>query len=264
MKPPPRKTSRAILSILCAMLMLPASAQASDLYLTGELALGPGLGESGGSIDLGAGGIFPNTGDDMDSSPIYGGAFGYEFSLAEMFPDDWDWSLPEFGIRSELEFTGGRDYELVTSGPDPYLSRVGSWAVMSNYWMDFPVHPAVARLLGRVPLIEPMSFYAGAGVGLGSTSVDVTNNAAFGAEDSLHFAWQAGMGFGYELTDRVAVSLGYRYVALGSHEMTLVDSVGDPVGNFSLDLSAHELAFGLRVRFFTVPPPGEWGARRDR
>lgn len=260
----PQRSFRGIPTAFCMLLMLAASARASDLYLTGQLGLGPGLGQSGGSVDLGPGGVFPNTGDDMDSSPIYGGSFGYEFSLAEMFPDDWDWSLPDYRIRPELEFTGGRDYELVTSGPDPYLSRVSSWATMVNTWMDFPVHPAVSRVLGRVPLLEPMNCYVGVGAGLASTRIDVTNNVAFGSDDAFHFIWQAGAGFGYELTDRVVLSLGYRYVALGSHEMTLVDSVGDPVGNFSLDLSAHEAALGVRVRFFSVPPPGEWGAHRDR
>ena len=37
---------------------------------------------------------------------------------------------------------------------------------MQNFYMDFPIRPAVALLFGRVPILEPLSFFAGTGIGL--------------------------------------------------------------------------------------------------
>lgn len=262
MRAPEGRLNCIALLLSCACLAAAAPARGADLYVTGILGLGPGLADTGGSVDFGGGGgVFSNAGSDMDSSPVYGAAFGLELALADVFPEAWDRPLPDYAMRFELEGTFGRDYELVTdSGTDPYLSRVSSWATLVNYWMDFPVHAGVSKLFGRVPLLEPLSFGVGAGLGLASTSIDSTNNAAFGGTDDFHFIWQGGAGFGYELTDRVTLGFDYRYVNLGSHEFALrTNGNPTPVGNFSADLASHELALGVRLRFYTVPPPNRWG-----
>ena len=261
MRAPRRRSIRLALLVCCACLAGAVPAHAADLYVTGILGLGPGTAETGGSVDFGGGGgTFSNAGSDMDSSPIYGAAFGLEVSLADVFPESWDKPLPEYAMRFELEGVFGRDYELVTdSGTDPYLSRVQSWSTVLNWYMDFPVHAGVSKLFGRVPLIEPLSFGIGAGLGLGCTSIDSTNNAVFGKTDDFHLTWQGGAGFGYELTDRVTLGLDYRYVSLGSHDFALFTNANpNPVGSFSADLASHELALGVRVHFFTVPPPNRW------
>jgi hypothetical protein len=258
------------LPLICALLMgscLAAArpAAAGDLYLTGQLALSGGFGESGGSVDLGPGGMFPNTGKDNDSSAVYGGAYGYEFPLSELAPEDWEWPLPAWAFRVETEALGGRNFELVTDGPDPYLTRIDSWSLLQNVWLDIPVRGGFEWAFGRIPILEPVTTYLGAGIGLAATEISTTNNVFKGSDEVYDFSWQVGAGFGYRLTDRVSIALGYRYTDLGSFGFALKNPPAtEPVGNFAMDLSTHELNFGLRVRFLAVPSPGEWTLPRAR
>ena len=240
-------------------------AHAAELTVSGGLSISGGMAKAGGDSDLGGGVLFPNNGDDSDSSPIYGGSLGYEFPVNEILPADYDspFPLPSWRMRWEIEAHGGRDYELVTPGPDPYLTRVSSWAVLQDAWLDVPVHPAVAWAFGRVPLVEPLSFTSGAGIGLGSTSLSTSNNILRGKADELHFAWLVGAGFSYDLTERVALDAGYRYVDLGEFSYAL--RMGPtPAGRFTMSLASHEFALGVRVRFLSVASPGGWTFRRAR
>jgi opacity protein-like surface antigen len=255
----PRR-ARLLLLAVCAAIACPTAARAGDLYAAGPLAITGAHGSSGGSTDF-----FANTGSDSDSSPTFGPALGYEFPLAELLPRDWDSPLPSWPVRFEFEGVFGRDYELVTQGGDPYLSRVSSWAVYHNLALDLPMHGAVSWAVGRVPLIEPLSFSLLAGVGLGSTDVETSNNVLSGGDDSLGFSWQAGAGFAYRLTDRVSVDFGYRFVDLGDFRFTLRSPPQEePLGSFALDLVSHEFKAGLRLRFYSAASPGDWSFRRDR
>ena len=163
--------------------------------------------------------------------------------------------MRRWALRSEFEGAVGRDYELVTMGADPYLSKVSSWSVMYNQWFDVPIHSPITWLFGRVPLLEPMTLYLGAGVGLGSTKIGVSDNVSVGTEQTYDLAWQAGTGFNYELTPRVSVSVGYRYHDPGEIEAPL--NLGPtPFGDFTMDLAAHEVATSLRIRFWGLPLRG--------
>ena len=64
----------------------PGSARAADLYLQGHLSVSAGVGDTGGAVQFNPAPPIPFTGDDTDSSPLFSGAFGYEFPLNEMFP----------------------------------------------------------------------------------------------------------------------------------------------------------------------------------
>jgi hypothetical protein len=254
------RRARLVLLTICALLASTTGARAGDLYLAGQLAISWADGSSGGATDF-----FANSGSDSDSSPTFGPAFGYEFPLAELFPRDWDSPLPSWPVRFELEGVFGRDYELVTQGGDPYLTQMSSWAVYQNLAFDLPVHGAVSWAVGRVPLIEPMSFSLLAGVGLAGSDIETSNNVLSGEDDSLDFTWQAGAGFAYRLTDRVSVDFGYRFTDLGSFRYTLRSPPQqEPLGSFSMDLLSHEFKAGLRVRFYAAASPGDWSFRRDR
>lgn len=248
----------------CAAVMGPAPvAGAGELFVHGDLSISWGHGESGGSTE--GLGFAPN-GDDVDSSPVGGGAFGLAFPMNETLPPAWDVPLPDWEVRVELEGLYGRDYELVTEGggaTGPFLTNGKTWSLMTNLWLDLPVYEPVSWLFGRLPLLEPMSLFVGSGIGLATTSVDVSNNALYGKETAYNFAWQAGAGLSYALTEQTSVSLGYRYVDLGELNLTLHDGI-NPRGNFELDLFAHELRAGLRVEFYSVPFPGAHGGSRFR
>jgi opacity protein-like surface antigen len=262
------------LKIARAALVLPAlyglltagPALAADLYLNGQFTVAGNTFDSGGftttnpSDPTDPAFHFANRGDDSDSAWVLGGAFGYAVPFNEMAPLDWDWPLADWTVRFELEAKGGGDTEYITQGLDPYISTVSTWQVMNNAWLDVPLDAPLRWALGRVPWLEPLTFQAGAGLGLGFTEIETNNNTFSGSSDDLHFVWQAGMGLGYRLTDRVTLALGYRYLDLGDHSFPLGSgSFPDPLGTMEVDLVSHELSFGIRVAFLDVASPGEWG-----
>ena len=249
--------------LTCTVLMgLAGEAKAGDFYLTGNLAISTGTGDSGGATDF-----FDNTGSDTDSAPAYGGAVGFGFKLTEAIPRSWGISLPGWGVRFEFEGMTGREYELLTNGAAAgggYISEVTAWTFMPNLWIDVPLHPPVAWIFGRIPVLEPLMLYGGAGLGLSSTDLDTTDNVSQGSNEEFLFGWQAGTGLAYEVTQRVTLMAGYRYVDLGQPKVTLRQlGAEDPFGNFTLDLAAHEFNFGVRVNFFSIPYPEKWALRRD-
>lgn len=244
--------SGVLLLIAGTLLAAADAARAGDLYVSGRLGISTGTGQSGGSTNFG----FDPSGGDDDSSPVWGSALGFEFSLDEPVPSVADWPLLDSRLRLELEGLGGRDYELRTRGADPFFTQFTAWSVMQNLWIDVPMQGAVTALFGRVPILEPMSFYLGAGAGLAINDVKTTDNVSVGKDLGLGLAWQGGTGFGYAFTDLVTFSFGYRYQDLGEFETKLyTDPSQAPVGNFRMRLASHELVTGLRVRFFSVPLP---------
>lgn len=248
------------LLVCCALLAAPDPSPAADLYLSGALSVATGVGDSGGGGDIGGGGgSFSNSGSDSDSSPSIGGTFGYSVPLDELVPYDWDWPLPRWTLRTELEGMFLRDYELVTNlvGSEDYFTQVSNMTLLNNWWLDVPVHAPLSWAFGRIPILDPMTMHLGAGVGVGLTDLKTTSVAFTGKENAIHFTWQVGAGFDYQLTDRVSVGLGYRYVDMGSFDYPLKLGA-TPVGNFKLDLASHELNTGLRVNFYSVSSPASW------
>jgi opacity protein-like surface antigen len=243
-----------------ALLGLAGDAGAGDFYLTGNLTISTGVGDSGGSTLF-----FDNTGSDTDSAPAYGGAVGFGFELGEAIPKSWKIPLPGWGVRFEFEGMTGREYELRTSGSGGgYISEVTAWTFMPNLWIDMPLHQPIAWIFGRIPILEPLTLYAGAGLGLSATDLDTTDNVTQGRNEEFLFGWQTGIGLGYQLTQRVNLTAGYRYVDLGQPRVTLrMPPSEDSFGRFTMDLAAHEFNFGVRVNFFSIPYPEKWAIRRD-
>jgi opacity protein-like surface antigen len=113
---------------------------------------------------------------------------------------------------------------------------------MVNAWRDFEVSDRV-------------SLYLGGGIGAGGYRVAFDGgfpiiDATISGNTSLTgFAWQAGTGASWLVTDRVALDLGYRWYAIdgGPARMTVnmrglsfTESVGTNYG-------ASELLFTIRV-----------------
>ncbi len=245
-----RVGSLLLKSLLLLAALAAAPARAGDVYLAGHLAVSAGTGDTSGTTNFG----FSPSGSDTDSSPVWGAALGLAFGLDEPVPSAPEWTS-DASFRLELEGLGGRNYELRTQGVDPFFTQGESWTVMQNLWVDLPIHNALSALFGRVPILEPLSFYTGGGAGLAINDVTTTDNVTVGKDTAFGFSWQAGAGFGYAFTDLVTFSMGYRYQDLGTIEMGLRDASQNVVGRFNVDLAAHELTTGLRLRFYPVTLP---------
>ena len=68
--------------LLGALALLAGPAGAADFYGTGKLAISNAMGDTSGEIT----GLFPLTGDDNDTSPVFGGAVGFGFQYNEVLP----------------------------------------------------------------------------------------------------------------------------------------------------------------------------------
>ena len=235
------------LASCAALLSLSAPAGAQQLY--GEVRIGMewGNGDSSGANAVTGD---PAQGDDWDTSPIGGAALGFEIPLHEVAPADWN--LPEWHLRAELEWLGGRDLGFVTGSVQDLFSFVNGWALMQNFWMDFPLYQPMGALIGRrLRVFEPMSFTVGGGIGGAWVDGKVTDNAQYGRDTTQNFAWQVGGGPSYDLTDLVTLSLHYRYLDMGKVSPGLFIAAFQ--GPFSIDLTSHEVMAGVRWDFYRLP-----------
>jgi opacity protein-like surface antigen len=96
-----------------------------------------------------------------------------------------------------------------------------------------------------------VSIFVGGGIGASLLKYDANNGFVSGKDDDVDFAWQVGLGADYELTDEVSIEGGYRYVDLGEGK-SRVQQIGFPltdIGDYEIDLAAHELYVGFRYRW---------------
>jgi opacity protein-like surface antigen len=159
------------------------------------------------------------------------------------------------GLRGEimLGYHGKRDFE-GTPGPwlpppgvvDPMHTSIKTTTLMFNAYYD------LGNMRGFVP-------YLGAGVGFARNEMDgvyFTNNAALintiEGKDTWALAWSLMAGVGYQISDRLVLDFGYRYLDMGHARSGTIDSAGftNPPVRID-DISAHEFKIGLRYHFGT-------------
>jgi opacity protein-like surface antigen len=248
-----------IAPLACVLLLLSATpAGAADVYLAGTLGISSAAGDARGFNSLAG---VSSSGTGNDSSPVYGTALGMLFPLNAALP--WRMRIPGFAIpywpgralRFELEWLGGRDFEISSPGANaslPYRSDVSGSSLMAVLRLDVPVQAPITAMFGRIPIFEPLSIFGGGGVGIGFTKVKASDTVVSGSQDSMGLAYQVTAGMGYALTESVHWSVGWRYVDLGDVSMTLTDGLTDR-GSFSIDLGAHEFTTALRFSFWRIP-----------
>ena len=157
-------------------------------------------------------------------------------------------------LRIEVE---GRGRDDVTAGLNQSLSEdftanfnwaaADGWSALFNVWRDFSVS-------------EQVDLYLGGGVGGGGYRYSMAGSVAFAGEATVvsyasnaqvaSFAWQAGGGVIWNLSDRVAFDVGYRFFSIDQSPTTLTGFIdGVPLGSIVLpqQFTASELLFGLRI-----------------
>jgi opacity protein-like surface antigen len=117
------------------------------------------------------------------------------------------------------------------------------WSAMVNLWRDFDI-------------TDTWSIYGGAGIGGGGYqfaydySFLPTQYTTAGSGAVSAFAWQVGGGVIWNVSDRIALDLGYRFFEIGPGTTTLVSNQGGfPAGTTALDtsFSTSELLLSIRI-----------------
>ena len=171
------------------------------------------------------------------TGPLFtsGGAAGIAFSTGEAA-----WRLEVEGrARDPIQATTMNAEEAsITS-----LSATGGWSTMVNLWRDYDI-------------TEWFNYYVGGGIGGGGYRFGMSQNYPFldttvtGLGTVGGFAWQAGGGVAYALTDRITLDLGYRFFDLGAGQVQVQTAQsGVPIDTASLTsaFSANELFFAIRI-----------------
>ena len=171
-----------------------------------------------------------------------GGAIGLAFEAL-----DRDWRV-EFEGRGRNNLVSNRTstFDSVV-GPETYLfttTAKNGWSTMVNLWRDYE-------------LTDRWTMYVGGGIGAGGYrfSYQKFNPADnYQIETSPHvsaFAWQAGGGTAYAITERITLDIGYRFFQIANGTSTAAISYvpGPPVGSEVVGsaFSASELFFAFRI-----------------
>ena len=124
------------------------------------------------------------------------------------------------------------------------LRAANGWSALVNAWRD-------------VDLTERLGIYAGGGIGGGGygslavhSAVPASNFTVDGSGSAGGFAWQAGGGVIYDLTERITLDVGYRFFEIDSGSITATSrQAGVPIQTLSLGsgFSASELLFTIRI-----------------
>jgi len=137
-----------------------------------------------------------------------------------------------------MEFEGrGRDIVGFTLDGDSSTNSStfakNGWSAMANIWRDFSV-------------IGDLDMYAGGGIGAGGYRSVVSTTPAVPAVNADNrvsaFAWQAGGGLIYDVSDHMAVDLGYRFFSIG--DSTANFATGTP---YTTNYAASELLLTVRI-----------------
>lgn len=201
---------------------------ARRFYITGIIGASFGTLQSGGTNTAGD---FPNTGRANDSLLTAGGAVGTAFDRASGL------------LRLEIEGRGRDALSGLTNSFEPptpsyfYSVRAADgWSVMANAWRDWY-------------LTERLGFYGGGGIGAGGYRLTVNDTIVSGYGHVGGFAWQAGTGTTYRITERTTLDLGYRFfdTVSDSLPLTAIGSGGFPAGGYVSNFYASELLLSVRI-----------------
>ncbi len=173
------------------------------------------------------------------TDPVFtaGGALGYDL---ELDPGQGHLRFEVEGRhRDPIATNVTLDDGFATIAP----SATGGWSAMANIWRDYQIH-------------DHVTCYVGGGIGGGGYQYGIT--ADFPVQDAsltglgnvTGFAWQAGGGLAWAITDGLTLDLGYRFYELGAGGVTgTLSQTGVPIDSTRITsaFSASELFFAFRI-----------------
>ena len=175
--------------------------------------------------------------DSYTQNTVGGGVFvGYDFYPMHQVP-----------VRAEIEYAIRTNSKTEWDSKDfgDLVTLKGQWNLqtlfLNAYW-DFHNDTAFTPYIGGglgLGFIQSEYEISASGAGMsGSGSENFTNTV---------FAWNAGAGVAYAITDNLSADLAYRFVGLGYHENEkTIEGVKAKVG---MAPYANEFSLGLRYTF---------------
>jgi opacity protein-like surface antigen len=165
------------------------------------------------------------------------------------------------GFRSEL-MLGYRGERGVSGTTSPFVINPGDPAHSSPISSKLTTYTAMVNAYYDLGAWRGIVPYLGVGIGLAYNQMSEYSifhpNMGFpnapwtvSGENDLTLAWSLMAGFGWQISDRAILDLGYRYIDFGRAATSRFDNFG--FGNLSRlnadDLAAHEFKLGLRYHF---------------
>jgi opacity protein-like surface antigen len=157
----------------------------------------------------------------------------------------WAFDREAGRLRFEIEGRGRDALGLAEADAEQSAAfrATDGWSALVNLWRD-------------IDITDKLSLYAGGGIGGGgyrvalSSAVPAENFTVDGNSATGGFAWQAGGGVNYAVTDRITLDLGYRFFAIDGGSITATsrqDGVPVDTSRLSSAFSASELLLTVRI-----------------
>ena len=145
------------------------------------------------------------------------------------------------GVRIEVE-GGYRNNDIDTLS----VGAFGVAGVSLNVDGDLTTKSGMANAIVDLPIEGPLTPFLVGGVGFANHEVDVSRIAATAVnfkDDDTVFAYQIGAGLAYEIGDKAALTMQYRW--MGSEDY----NIGDATATDEVEYDSHTVMVGLRFGF---------------
>ena len=220
-----------ISAVLCTIALLAAQSVATfaDSHMGGSGFYGS-IG--GGAVLVGDSAKAKHGDDERSLAFSFGfggsGAAGYDFG-------DFRVDAEVSYLSSAFKYSAKKDDEETAKGS---LSILGGTA---NAWYDIDTGTAWTP-------------YIGAGAGGANISAKITENSKLAYDSSFSgsawaFAYQGGAGVQYQLTDAIALDLGYRLLGAFSAKLTQAKTDDAAEETLTPSVMTHRVTLGVKVSF---------------
>ncbi|BCA78433.1 outer membrane beta-barrel protein [Desulfuromonas sp. AOP6] len=214
------KARFALLTLFFILFSLPAFAQEEGFYVAGSYGALL-LNESDGEKPSGDFVV------DFDTGNALTFALGYDFGTKH----------PDIGVgRLELELA-------LREIPLKETDFTGALATAEG---DLEVRSLMLNSFGESRDNLPWIPYVGLGVGVAEVRLEnaTTGGAPFVDDSDLVFAFQAGAGVGFMVSDPLTIDFGYRFLGMTKPELTAANGE-----KFELEHYSHLFLVGARITF---------------
>ncbi|MDR2199137.1 MAG: outer membrane beta-barrel protein [Deltaproteobacteria bacterium] len=269
------------LFVLCVFAFMAADANAAPEGLYLGLKAGGALEDYSSDMNAGAGsGTVTALGGAPATNPPFGVSLGSKtkaaFLIGAQLGYDFDrrFSVP---VRLELDFTYrsprssqfGGVVTLPVESPVPQVGpqdinvihdvKLNLNTLLVNFYFDIPTGTAITPYVGAgagiaiLRLKTTDTFWSTAGPG---TPVLVERHSVHASKTKTNFAWSLAAGVAYDISENVALDLGYRFVYAGKIHATYDWTVDNANLTYSVPyqsgikkIMSHDISFGVRYTF---------------